>query len=101
MPKIEKNRDEKNIMSQFRDDGISHSRSFPLQFPYRYGDIGDKLVTIEPTVYHDTAERRDERGGIVLTGDLQDDLQVAHDDDNDDDNVVHLRRLAIRSDQGS
>lgn len=75
--------------------------SSPLQLSYRYGDIGDKLVTIEPTVYHDTAERRDERGGTVLTGDLQDDLQVAHDNDNDDDNVVHLRRLAVRSDQGS
>lgn len=76
---------------------------YSCNFPYRYGDIGGKLVTIEPTVYHDTTKCRDERGGVVLTGDLQDDLQVAHDDDNDgdDDGIVHLRRPAVRSEQGS
>lgn len=68
-----------------------------MWLPYRYSSTGGELVAVKPTVHHDTAERRDERGGIVLTGDLQDDLQVAHDDDDDDDGSgggggdVHLR----------
>lgn len=61
------------------------SFDFPLRLPYRYSSTGSELVAIEPAVHHDTAERRDERGGIVLTGDLQDDLQIADNDVDDDD----------------
>lgn len=87
--------------------GCCISFAFPLRLPYRYSGIGGERVTIESAVHHDTSERCDERSGIVVTGDFQDDVQVANDDDDDDDDggsvggddIVYLRRLAIRLEQ--
>ena len=84
-----------STFSSLRDGCVSFD--FPLRFPYRYSSTCGELIAVEPAVHHNTAERRDERG-IVLTGDLQDVLQVTHDDDFDDNGGsgdVRLQRLAF------